>query len=77
MRAAARSRHLLEKEEEEEAAAAAEEEAEEEEEEEEAVPLARRPRPRHAAHVAPAVSAKSAPASKKPVPERRRTRVSS
>ena len=59
-----------------EEAAAAEEEAEEEEEEE-AVPLARRPRPRHAAHVAPAVSAKSAPASKKPVPERRRTRVSS
>ena len=57
-----------------EEAAAAEEEAEEEEE---AVPLARRPRPRHAAHVAPAVSAKSAPASKKPVPERRRTRVSS
>ena len=57
-----------------EEAAAAEEEAEEEEE---AVPLARRPRPRHAAHVAPAVSAKAAPASKKPAPERRRTRVSS
>ena len=47
---------------------------------EEAVPLARRPRPRRAPHVVPAVSAKAAPPSKKPAPapapERRRTRVS-
>ena len=50
------------------------------EEEEVAAPLARRPRSRHAALVAPAVSARAAPASKKPspspAPERRRTRVS-